>query len=367
MKLLLLTSYYPYFLKHFYKKNADFQNLTYEVMLDRLLSAFFADTGSMYYYSQQHGYQSFIIIENCEPLQKKWATENKVSFSEVNWKKEIVLAQIKQFHPDVFYIESIFEYYGSFLKEIRQYCKLIVSWISSPLPEHLDIQGVDLIVSSTMEYVSSFRNHGIASEYMLPAFDKRILQKFPKENKKDIEFSFVGGWSDVHVNRKQAIEKLIEQTPIQLWGYGYKPVYSKKSFQFYRNRILPYTSPLLKAYHGEAWGIDMFNILQRSLLTFNIHEDLLKGDVGNMRMFEATGVGTLILNDMGKNLSTLFVPGEEIEVYNSIPEAIEKVNYYLANPEKAISMGQKAQQRTLQDYNYDLYIQQFSTLIKRFI
>jgi len=112
----------------------------------------------------------------------------------------------------------------------------------------------------------------------------------------------------------------------------------------------------VKRYNGEVWGLKMFDILQRSLITFNIHESLLKGNVGNMRMFEATGVGTLILNDFGHNLNSLFEIGKEIESYRSIPEAIEKCNYYIANPKKALKMGEMAQIRALKDYNYDSYV-----------
>ncbi len=124
---------------------------------------------------------------------------------------------------------------------------------------------------------------------------------------------------------------------------------------FYTNYLFEENRIILKRYNGEAWGLNMYNILKRSLITFNIHEGLLNGNVGNMRMFEATGVGTMILNDEGKNLSSLFEVGKEIEVYHSIPEAIEKVTYYTTHPEKAIEIGKNAQLRTLKDYNYENY------------
>jgi spore maturation protein CgeB len=75
-----------------------------------------------------------------------------------------------------------------------------------------------------------------------------------------------------------------------------------------------------------------------------------------MRMFEATGVGTMILNDEGTNLSSLFVTGKEIETYKTIDEAIEKVRYYIANPEKALEIGKNAQLRTVNEYNYENYV-----------
>lgn len=367
MRLLFLTSYYPPFLKQFYLSNLDFNNYSYKQMLDKLLSVFFADTGAIYHYALKHNNEAFLIIANCEPLQKKWAKENNISYDENNWEKEIALAQIQQFKPDVFYIESVFNYYGDFLKEAKPFCRSIVAWISTPISDDLKLHDIDLIVSSTRDFVNTFRNKGIRSEYMLPAFDVRVLERLNSSEKKEIPFSFVGGWSDVHLNRKEALEKLVAATPIQLWGYGYKKIYSKRSLKFYRDLVIPYSTPILNVYKGEVWGLEMYKVLQRSLITFNIHEALLKGQVGNMRMFEASGVGTMILNDNGSNLSELFIPGEEIETYNSIDEAIEKANYFITHPREAIAIGKNAQQRTIKEYNYDNFILQLTTIIKKYL
>lgn len=367
MKLLFLTSYYPAFLKQFYLSNLDFGNFSYKQMLDKLLSVFFADTGAIYHYALKHNNNAFLIISNCEPLQKKWALENNVSFNDDYWEKEIALAQIKQFKPDVFYIESVFSYFGHFLKKARPFCKSIVAWISTPIGDNLKLNDIDLIVTSSMNFVNTFRNKGIRSEYMLPAFDVRVLEHLNSNKEKKIPFSFVGGWSDVHLNRKHALEQLVAETPIQLWGYGYKGNYSKFSIKYYRDLIMPLSSPILNVYNGEVWGLEMYNVLQSSLVTFNIHEELLKGHVGNMRMFEATGVGTMILNDDGINLAELFVPGKEIESYNSIEEAILKINYFIAHPDEAIMIGKNAQERTIKDYNYDNFILQLTWCLRKLL
>ena len=131
MKIQYLTQYYQPFLDKFYTRFPDFCNLSYQQMLQLLLSQYFADTGAAYHYTYKHGHEAFIIIANCEVLQKKWATENNITYSESNWEKEIALAQIKHFQPTVFYIESIFSFFGAFLNEAKLHCKKIVAWIST--------------------------------------------------------------------------------------------------------------------------------------------------------------------------------------------------------------------------------------------
>ena len=69
-------------------------------------------------------------------------------------------------------------------------------------------------------------------------------------------------------------------------------------------------------------------------------------------MYEATGIGTLLLTDNKKNLSEIFIPGIEVIAYDSVADAIEKANYYLQNEEERIIIAKKGQQRTHENYNY---------------
>lgn len=356
MKVHFFTTYYPPFLEQFYTSHPNYKNLSYAALQETLLEQHFADTGAAYHFCKAAGNEAFITIANCEALQKKWAEENHIPYNENNWAYEIALEQIKKQKPEMFFIESIFEYYGAFLAAAKPHCKKIAAWISTPYDSNLNLSNIDLILSSTPAFVEGFKKQGIAAEYLLPAFDARVLKHLNAHAKKDIPFSFIGGWSHVHVIRKKIMQQMAASTPIQIWGYGYKQNYSKHSLAYYKNLLFPENSVVLKAYKGEAWGLEMYKILNRSLVTFNIHEALLQGRVGNMRMFEASGAGALLLNDNGSNLAELFVPDKEIVVYNSVEEAIEKLNYLLAHPEKAIEMGKNAQERTLKNYNYEIYI-----------
>jgi hypothetical protein len=352
MKIHLITTYYQPFIQNFLKRNGDLSQMTYSEMLQMVLNEFFADTGSSYYWFKQKKCEAFISIGNFEVLQKKWAQENNVSFSE-NWKFEILAAQIKQFKADVLYNDNIFEFDGDFLSEFKPEIKKMVAWISCPFNEAtLNIKNIDLVLSSTKNYVNSFNKAGVKADYMLPAFDSRVLKSLT--NKKDIDFSFVGGISEDHINRFEALNVLSKKTDLKIWGYGLKEkVVGFKNLIFGEKDIYKNIRPI---HMGEAWGLEMFKVLNRSKITFNIHEALLKGDVGNMRMFEATGCGTLLLNDNGNNLKEIFEPGKEIEVYNNINEALEKVNYYLKHPEKANEIVLNGQKKTIEKYNYQNYV-----------
>jgi len=367
MKIQILTQYYTPFLDSFYLAYPKFKELSYKEMLHLILNQFFADTGAAHYYFNLNGMESSIIIANCELLQKKWAQENNFRFNDLNWEKEIALAQIRHFKPDVFYIESIFSFYGAFIKKAKRHCKKVAAWISTPFTSDLPLNDIDVIFSSTPDFVKLFHNKGIPSFYILPGFDERVLEKIKNPQPKTINFSFVGGWSDVHINRKILLKQFVNKTSIGIWGYGFKKNYSMKSLSFYKNYFFPENKNILKHYHKELWGLEMYDVLQKSLITLNVHEALLNGDVGNMRMFEASGVGTMLLNDYGNNLSQLFEIDKEIVAFKSFPEALEKFNYYLEHPNEAIQIGLNAQKRTLRDYTFNNHVLNIFDKLKKII
>ena len=109
----------------------------------------------------------------------------------------------------------------------------------------------------------------------------------------------------------------------------------------------------------------MYEILQKSLITLNVHEALLNGNVGNMRMFEASGVGTMLLNDYGNNLSQLFEIDKEIVAFKSFPEALEKYQYYVEHPTEAIQIGLNSQKRTLRDYTFNNHVLNITDKLKK--
>jgi spore maturation protein CgeB len=74
------------------------------------------------------------------------------------------------------------------------------------------------------------------------------------------------------------------------------------------------------------------------------------GSVGNMRMYETTGMGTCLLTDSGDNMADLFEPDREVVTYSSIDECIEKSRYLLDHEDVRRKIALAGQQRTLRDH-----------------
>lgn len=358
MKILIIDTYYAAFLAHFYAQQGGLAETDYQTQLQTLINACF---GTSDFYSSHLsilGCEAQDLVVNCVPLQQAWAKANNVPLSWLALKlphclfrvpvlgkflaglpglMDVAIAQIKAARPDVLYCQDLSFFPGETLRALKQYVRLIVGQIACPLPPRSFLKGYDLILTSFPHFVDRLRTLGVASEYFRIGFDERILSLLGEINK-DINFSFVGGISRHHSDAMPLLEYLVEQTDMRVSGYGADS--------------LPVSSPIRQRHDGEVWGMDMYRALARSRITLNRHINVAENFANNMRLYEATGVGTMLITDRKDNLHQLFDIGREVVAYSSREEVVELVRHYLAHPDEAEQIARNGQARTLREHTY---------------
>ncbi|MDB5137976.1 MAG: hypothetical protein JWP37_4579 [Mucilaginibacter sp.] len=379
MKIIFFTSYTNDYLKYFYNKykNINFDELPYSSHLDLIIDDYMGVLGSNTRHAKKQGHDASLLVCNDEALQRKWERENNIEFSESSWQFTLPLEQLKLMKPDVFLIPSMFSYYGNFIKEAHKYCKKIASWIACPIPANLKLNDIDIIFSSTMYFVDLFRSKGLKSELVTVAFDGDILKHLKPDTEADISFSFIGSLSGYHSKRDYYLDKLIKETDIQLFtklGKGsvlerLKDIYRSEwpgNLQIYLPRLFA-PLDLASRNHGQVWGLDMHDAIKQSKIVFNAHIDIAGEYVGNMRMYEVTGNGSLLLTDTGKNMEELFEPEVEVVTYKSPEEAIEKYNYLINNEEKRKQIAKAGQLKTLNVHNMQNHVRKMLTFLENLL
>lgn len=345
---LFLNTYYDGFLTNFYKSNPEIANSDYQSQKIALQAECFGDSDFYSTGFKEAGWNSDDIIVNVEPLQNAWKKEN--SSSEIGL--DIAIAQIRQAKPDVLYIQDMNLIPRDFILKIRDCVGLIVGQIATPIEKDIPLDNYDLIFTSFPHYVEKFRKQGITAYYQALAFDSRVLNKIQNIpfHQRQIECSFVGGISNYHVESQKLLDQVAKNCTIDFWGYGAEK--------------LVFDSKIRKSHHGEVWGIDMFSILQQSNITINRHGEIAGNFANNMRLFEATGCGALLITDYKENLNELFVIGQEIVAYRSPEEAVALIKYYQTNPEKATIIAEAGQKRTLQEHSYTNSMQKTAEILE---
>ena len=96
----------------------------------------------------------------------------------------------------------------------------------------------------------------------------------------------------------------------------------------------------------------MHRIFAESKIVINRHGAVADGYSVNYRLFEGTGMGALVVTELGKNTSDLFEPGQEILTYDSIDEAVKVTKKALSDFKHYSKVAKAGQHRTLTHHTF---------------
>ena len=272
--------------------------------------------------------------------------------------RRIALDQIQAFDPEVVYLQDLWFFKRSELRALRRSGRLVAGQIASGLPPAATLECFDLLTTSFPHFVERFREQGLDSEYLKIAFDGRVLDRLREHgveadpaSLREHGVAFVGGLDPrVHAAGIRMLERAARSVELEVWGYGADG--------------LSDGSPVRARYRGEAWGLEMYEVLARSRVALNRHIDIADGYANNMRLYEATGVGALLVTEARRNLAELFEPGREVVAYEDESDLVEKLRHYLADDGERMRVAAAGQARTLREHTYANRIGELAAMLE---
>ena len=409
MRLLKLGIYHPKYLRDFYAERPELETQTYSIQHKILIDDCFGSSDFWTGALNKLDYETADIIANAEPLQKRWARENDLSFDDNNRLFEIAAAQIKKFRPDVLLVADYSTFTADFLRNIKRECpsiRLVLGWCGAPYNDSSVFGEWNIVLSCIPELVAGFRSKGHRCFHVNHAFAPRILDKLDSAASPSVDFAFVGSilkQSRFHIERERILSELVRRTDLQIWS-EVKHISPKRSGDnFVRRKArramnaatsagvpeyffnsLPFVkraaqeqSPVAAAEQEiderirrrarpPVFGVKMFQLLRDSRVVLNTHIDVSPSSASNMRLFEATGVGACLLTDWKENLAELFEPDKEVLTYRSTAECVEKIGYILAHEDERRAIADAGQRRTLREHNFDDRAARIDEIIKEY-
>lgn len=371
MRIAIIDNYYRRFLKQHYSDHPSLASESYDRQKKALIEARFATSDFYSRHLIDLGCEVVDLVPNCRELQSAWSREqgirlNSVAFSVPHrfYRVPVVgrllaalpgfldtaMAQIRSIKPDVLFCHDLTFFPPAALRELKRDVRLIVGQIASPLPPIGFVRGFDLILTSFPHFVPRLRAIGVPAEYVKLGFEPSIAEAF-LGIERDIPVSFVGGMAPSHKQAIPLLEHLARHTPIRFFGYGVEQ--------------LPALSPIREKFEGEVWGLGMYRALARSKIAVNRHIAVSENYANNMRLYEATGMGALLLTETKDNLSDLFEPGREIETYRDRDEAVEKINTLLRDNERLERIAAAGNARTLREHTFKLRMREILDILNR--
>jgi len=392
LRILIINSDYESFLSHFYDSNPSLAEAPYAKQLAARYDSMF---GVADFYSRNFralGHDAKEVFVNNPVIQATWACEHGMSVDVPSLTVpqpqgkllarlrhvlnpyravlapvarrigllarletqafDILQAQIDDFAPDVILNQSVLLTPAAVVKAWQKPGRVIIAQQGTGLPKGFDIGGYDFAVTMLPYLVEQFRIAGLPAEQVHLAFEPDILDRLPPAPPKDIAVSFVGGLAAGHQDRIRLLEAISKRYPVMLFSSS--------------TAGLPANSPILQRRQDGVWGTEMYQVLRRSRITLNSHIDAARGFAGNMRLFEATGVGTCLLTDNQSNLASLFASGVEVATYESADDCVSQIERLLADDARREEIARRGQERTFAKHTYRQRAEQLLDYVARY-
>lgn len=147
----------------------------------------------------------------------------------------------------------------------------------------------------------------------------------------------VGGWS----KRRQQYLEAIADLPLEIWGPGW------------RKRGHASAQLQSRVRGSKIWGDELIRLYHTSKIVLNVTSwETGKKSGQNLRLFDVPACGAFLLTDAAPELETYYKIGEEIETFSTPDSLRQKLQHYLAHPERIVQVaaagGRKA--ATLETY-----------------
>ncbi|GHN00233.1 hypothetical protein WSM22_17220 [Cytophagales bacterium WSM2-2] len=382
--IVRITNLYSGYLAQYQLTFPYFQQKSYKEQYEHLISDSFDSDSSISRALNKIGVNSIVLFNNAPWLQDRWKAENNC----VKSGKELIFEQLKSIKPDVVWIDNpafVDRQWISSVRENIKSVKAITGLVCSPYSSN-DLRTLklfDFLTTCTPCLDREFKDLGIKSYLIYHSFDPEILDKIKsRDEHASSELLFIGSLytgGGFHKTRIEYLEEFLKSgLSVEICG-SIDPtakLLTKKSAYYLINMVkglgggsLIKDIPILKRYeqYGDTpinfysrklkssisppvFGLKQFRKVSKANICFNIHGEIAKNCAGNLRLFEATGVGSCLITDWKENLSELFDIEREVITYKSIPECIDKIQWLMKNPSERLKIARAGQQRTLKDH-----------------
>lgn len=173
----------------------------------------------------------------------------------------------------------------------------------------------------------------------LPSFHQKLLLDPAEQREYGADIAFLGAG---YPNRRLAFRSLAGRN-FKIWGSDWENE-SILAANIQRGGTRINEKESVKIYNASKININLHSSVQADEL-------VSKGDFVNPRTFELACMGAFQLVDKRGLMPELFADGE-LACFETLPEMLAAIDYYLARPEERAVIAERARKRVLADHTY---------------
>jgi hypothetical protein len=398
VRLLRLTTLYERYLADFYRRHSALRGAAYAEQRAALDHDAFGWADFWNEALRPRGYEVLDVPINAQDLQRAWAKEHLGPGANGMSGGAVALAQAKHFRPDVVWLDVGDE---ALIRSIRRdvpSVRLVLGWMGSLFPDGPAWRHVDLMLSCAPELIEVLEGRGLRAAHLHHGYDPRVEGRLEVREPR-WHLSFVGqipAGEGTHGTRAELLDRVRREIDVAIFSPDPSPRLRDAVRARLRRTAGSVARGLLRAGLPErtlakspklaraalerpprglpaglrhvirppVFGLEMFQTLRDSHATLNVHADYSPRFACNMRLYEATGVGTCLVTDWRENLGELFELDREVVSYRGVDELLEKLRWLDGAPAERKAIAEAGRKRTLRDHTYARRGERLDALIR---
>jgi spore maturation protein CgeB len=348
---------------------------------------FFGPADTWQTYLPNDGLDARDLICGVGPMDKAWWAE----FGSGPMSNSIIPVQIKHYKPELLFLEGIESFTNAEIDAFRDVLPLgtpVAGLTGTDIRTNPSLRAVDIVFTCMKELASEIKSEGGAAYFLPHSFDPRILAQFPNQRVIVEPINFIGNLvsgNHMHDERRKTVEAVAAGCSLSVYsnlernlgralgryamasgayalaksiataGVPVRRIpgrHLRKAATWDAAPALGYHWKLARKARKGVYGLGQYELLRGARTTINIHAGLAKNYAANMRLFEATGIGTCLMTDASRDIADFFEPDFEAVTFSSVAEAVEKARFIVDHPDEADKIAAKGHQRTLRDHTF---------------
>lgn len=369
LRVMQVDDFYPGYLDAFYRARPGLTLKSSREQLDALLKDGFSAVHAVVPCLPKNECETEYFVHQALPLQRAWAREQNLTFPAENpdWQGEMIRRRVESFRPDVLYMADPVRFDGRFLATLPFRPRLVLGWKGADVPFNADFHGYDAILSGLPKLLRFAETRGAGRGVMFRPGMPRWLADAVADTPKTVDVCFVGSVSpSQHTRRISMLDALARAAS----EHGF-------SLALHLNCDPRMATPAMRPWlRPPVFGLAMMQALAASRIVADDRAkhgvimpdgskkiDLGGEDTINMRMFEATGSGALLLTEALPGVRRYFEPGKEVAVWKDVPELVARTLHYLAHESECSAVAEAGRRRCLAEHSMDDTVKRFIKIV----
>lgn len=240
---------------------------------------------------------------------------------------KVTAGEHERYDCDISFVGSLYSEkcrYNEIEKDLPDYMR---GYVDGLINAQLNVYGYNLIEDSISD--------DFANDFKKYAGWMPLGEDYTEDVKGIVADTYIG-YKCTEQDRIKTLSAISEYFDVDLW-------------------TLSDTSMLPKVHNrgGADSNTMMPQIIKCSKINLNMTNRPIKTGLP-LRIFDLMGAGGFVISNYQAEIPELFVPDEDIVLYDSIPDLINKIGYYLEHDEERLQIAQNGYEKVKMYHSYDV-------------